>query len=109
MHQEHCRQWIRALRSGKYAQGRLMLITTEGKYCCLGVGCEEALKNGAEVNQTLMGDVYAYNSRTAYMPNTISKYYDIDEFFQKTLTDLNDIKLKTFNEIADFIEAELNR
>lgn len=38
-------EWIAALRSGKYKQGRMLLQSREGEFCCLGVACEvEALK-----------------------------------------------------------------
>lgn len=34
------RAWIKALRSGKYKQGRGMLRTRENTFCCLGVLCD---------------------------------------------------------------------
>ena len=40
------RAWVRALRSSKYKQGRGQLKTDDGKYCCLGVLCELAVKAG---------------------------------------------------------------
>jgi hypothetical protein len=33
-------QWVDALRSGNYPQGKFSLKTDSGKYCCLGVLCE---------------------------------------------------------------------
>lgn len=38
--------WLEALRSGEYAQGKHELQTTNGKFCCLGVLCEIAVKEG---------------------------------------------------------------
>lgn len=32
-------KWVAALRSGEYRQGKKMLKTPEGSYCCLGVYC----------------------------------------------------------------------
>jgi len=52
--------WIKALRSGKFRQGRGSLYK-DGKYCCLGVlariqGCStEALKDVADENQPPRG------------------------------------------------------
>ena len=43
------RLWIKALRSGKYKQGRGMLRRGRGEkvtYCCLGVLCEVAKSEG---------------------------------------------------------------
>ena len=37
------RKWVRALRSGKFKQGKGALLDTRGRvprYCCLGVLCE---------------------------------------------------------------------
>ena len=50
MKQEIKQQWITALRSGNYPQGRgyLRRIDDDGKegYCCLGVLCELAVNAG---------------------------------------------------------------
>lgn len=37
--------WVAALRSGEYAQG-FGALNKNGKYCCLGVLCELAVKEG---------------------------------------------------------------
>jgi hypothetical protein len=54
MNQEVKAQWVQALRSSEYEQGKgaLHIISGDGKhrYCCLGVLCELAVKAGvAEV------------------------------------------------------------
>jgi len=38
-------QWVAALRSGEYVKGRNHL-QKDGKFCCLGVLCELAVKAG---------------------------------------------------------------
>jgi hypothetical protein len=40
------RQWIDALRSGEYKQGKKKLRSTENQFCCLGVLCDLAAKQG---------------------------------------------------------------
>ena len=37
---EHRRQWVAALRSGRFQQGKGSLRPTADTYCCLGVACE---------------------------------------------------------------------
>jgi hypothetical protein len=33
-------KWVKALRSGKFKQGRVLLKNRNKEYCCLGVLCE---------------------------------------------------------------------
>lgn len=50
------RQWLAALRSGEYEQGREYLHFVEGGgefYCCLGVLCDLAVKDGVVAAKTL--------------------------------------------------------
>lgn len=37
MNEDVKRQWVEALESGEYKQGKGQLRTSAGKYCCLGV------------------------------------------------------------------------
>lgn len=60
---ENMAKWAEALESGEYEQGRnhLAIIgedTESGKtfYCCLGVACEVAIKNGVELSKTQRRD-----------------------------------------------------
>jgi len=38
------KKWIKALRSGKYKQGKMVLHSTDNKFCCLGVLCDLYVK-----------------------------------------------------------------
>lgn len=40
------RKWSKALRSGKYKQGKGRLKDSEGRFCCLGVACDLADPKG---------------------------------------------------------------
>lgn len=40
------RLWLEALRSGEYRQGREVLCTPDGEYCCYGVATELAVRAG---------------------------------------------------------------
>jgi len=43
---EHRTEWVAALRSGDYQQGQSALKTASGSFCCLGVACDLAAKQG---------------------------------------------------------------
>lgn len=45
MNEEIKAQWTAALRSGEYEQGREYL-SSDGKFCCLGVLCDLAVRAG---------------------------------------------------------------
>ena len=113
MNQEIKKQWITALRSGKFEQGRGHLHSN-GKYCCLGV-----LSKIVDPSEMHMGIHYL-------RPYVIDKcelrsndpYVKIDEATRerlrnkgvaalddKQLSTLNDSNF-TFQEIADLIEKD---
>lgn len=43
---EAIRKWVDMLRSGEFKQGENALRTTDNKFCCLGVLCELAAREG---------------------------------------------------------------
>ena len=103
MNVAHVRQWVAALRSGEYPQGRDGLRTEDG-YCCLGVVCELA---GMEA--VYHGDGrYAYDRCTGMLPRRAMEWLGIDtaspRIGSKTAITLNDDYLLSFPQIADLIE-----
>ena len=84
-------KWVKALRSGKYKQGRLGLYNSESRgYCCLGVL--------ASVVSGKRGSNGVYN--IGYDPyEKVGKSPD--------LVSLNDDKKQSFSEIADWIEQNI--
>jgi len=63
---KNVKEWIQALRSGTYRQGRNELLTNAGAYCCLGVlgklhGCKELEDRDVELTpetwEGLVGDL----------------------------------------------------
>jgi hypothetical protein len=117
--QEIMREWVTALRSGNYEQGRGRL-RTDNQYCCLGVLCDIAVRNGvipqgalpirsSDVEQV----IYSYGGFTNFMmpPSTVRVWADLPagqyiyagELSATKLAHLNDTGA-TFAEIADLIE-----
>jgi len=112
---DNCRQWIEALRSGKYRQIDGVLASENGSFCCLGVACE--IKNMARVIQDdgILGFKYLNNINDS-MPDF--NYFEFTYGFLPTtrlakglggielmLSELNDNFGFTFDKIADVIEA----
>ena len=101
------KRWIKALRSGKYAQTTKKLRDNQG-FCCLGVLCDLASKDGG--NQWVdQGGRYVYGTRIGALPDNIQNFIFTDDYTLKSidLIDLNDEKQYTFAEIANVIEKEL--
>jgi hypothetical protein len=114
LNRENIRLWVDALRSGEYEQGR-MVLASKGKYCCLGVACEVAIRNGVKM-KVHHGVVTHYDKHRADLPPAVvdwlglaahSPSVDIvvgDGMERQYLTELNDLVEMPFAEIADAIE-----
>jgi hypothetical protein len=118
------KQWVEALRSGEYKQGREYLRQGD-KFCCLGVLCDLYGKqhgvgwHGKTINYML--------DETSSLPESVEKWAGVAGYSPEVvmndktvaLATLNDgdagfchleieaIKPHTFLEIADIIEAQL--
>src|SRR4051812_23133617 len=111
------RQWVDALRSGEYVQGKGRLRTPDGRYCCLGVLCDLASKRGVGSWYESDIDEFVYRVRGthtdtilpaiiaswAQVPNEDPKIPSPGEEPPHTLSYLNDMG-STFAEIASHIE-----
>lgn len=101
------RKWVRALRSGEYAQGPGWLVKSSDngyEHCCLGVlACEMVPEF---VRQR--GDMYApgVDGKTNTLPDDLAILYGLDRATQDRLVRYNDGG-KDFPWIADWIEANL--
>jgi len=83
--------WVKALRSGKYQQGRYKLKDGNA-FCCLGVGFKICTGKNPRASDPSWPAAQALGLS--------------DITFQK-LIDMNDLQLKTFDEIADYIAQNL--
>jgi hypothetical protein len=75
-----------ALESGEYEQGRGRLHYLEDgkeKFCCLGVLCRVALKDGAEVSEESAPygavEIYKYDTRSTMPPRSVLDHFQITE------------------------------
>ncbi len=121
MNQEVKEKWIAALRSGKYEQGQTKLRTLEDTYCCLGVLCDLAIKEGV-IEDWKLDSVAALNASNVwhadgaheYLPVSVQKWAGInsenpvldDEESSFTLADEND-NGASFHTISNLIEEFL--
>src|SRR5687767_1246645 len=116
-------QWVTALRSGEYDQGKGQL-SASGTYCCLGVLCELAVKAGVtkrfspadaryptQLVSYGQGDGYD-DGTVSYLPTEVAEWaglHDTNPVFEAQgmtmwLSNLNDAG-SSFEEIADDIET----
>jgi len=111
---EHLKQWIEALRSGKYEQGMHKLRIGD-RYCCLGVACDiSGLGKWEMANIAIPQDMYVNTPhqyrvgdkmKLATLPIPVKDWIGIwDENAFELLVDAND-KGVSFNQIADIIES----
>lgn len=125
--------WTAALRSGEYSQAKGYLRSDEG-YCCLGVLCEVAVKNGVipkaerivrafdseptyiygddRAHLTLPSEVMEWAGLTEYNPLTdmdseVGRVSDESHPRKAPLSELNDSMGFDFEKIADVIDAQL--
>jgi hypothetical protein len=115
--------WVAALRSGEYKQGRMYLHSVDGEdhfFCCLGVLSDLAFKAGVTERTFRKGstDCYSYGTdaewNTSVLPPNVSRWAGLGTKCDLTvvpraagtLSQLNDYGVK-FEEIATIIEEEL--
>jgi hypothetical protein len=133
------RLWVDALRSGDYPQAHRTLyrhtspaggydaededLSSVG-YCCLGVLCDLAVKNGVDVKvRSAVTDTY-YDNMGAFPPGKVVEWAgladenplvtvirerpgeDTTYETESRLSDLNDEEKASFAEIADLIESQ---
>ncbi len=115
--EEFRKEWIAALRSGKYEQGRTRL-DYDGKYCCLGVACKLLADRGLLKRIDFTGSCgktgCGYGNGVpmlGVMPEAaveliglVNRFGDSAKDNGRSLTSLNDTGTP-FPEIADLLET----
>lgn len=101
------KEWLEALRSGKYQQGNQELRTVEGRFCCLGVLCDLYSRKFQ-----VPWDERKFQRELSYPPMEVRMWAGLEHedpmipSVNHSLSYLNDDG-KTFDEIAKYIEEEL--
>lgn len=112
--------WVKALRSGKYRQGKHTLgkpgrcAAHGAKFCCMGVLCELAVDAGIIERKVILTsqreEIYEYGGRSVFVPVEVEVWAGLQETnplaSQRTLAKHND-KGESFSSIAEIIDANL--
>ena len=109
---DNARAWVKALRSGEYGQCEAFLAY-DGRYCCLGVACELAVKAGVipePVEDESRGCLVYGGEDYEVLPQQVQEWLGLrtskgDFGDGDSLTQRNDDG-EDFQEIADLIEGE---
>jgi len=106
---EFATRWVAALRSGEYKQGNgtLRMLYDDGNhYCCLGV----AIKMNGVDDKNIFGGYPNIESNAeilAAVPLELLMGSTGDGSLGAECVDLNDIENKSFPEIADWLEQNV--
>jgi hypothetical protein len=112
---KNAKKWVKALRSGKYKQGRLHLtqiVKGEERHCCLGVACVLYAKEHPDFSVRVDHNKVMYDSHSYSLPSEVREWLGLKEVDgtylrgRGSLIGLNDASKRNYNYIADRIEAE---
>lgn len=117
MNKEIKDEWIAALRSGNYKQGRSFLRSGSNEYCCAGVLCDILIKRGdGEWKLDFESNNYKYDRSSFSLTHETLERVGIHNLVQDlmcktqegehSIYHMNDIMKLNFNQIADIIEKE---
>ena len=101
--------WVAALRSRKYKQGRFFLKNFDDEYCCLGVLCDIIDSSKWETTKEKNPAWTSSNGeklRTSFNNKDLEKI-GLTEKEQDMLISLNDDNEFSFSLIADYIEENI--
>jgi hypothetical protein len=105
---EFAKEWVKALRSGKYKQAKNVLYEADrNAFCCLGVACDIS---GLPPEKWHGNEYTVLPLEVQEKLNLSSKYgcfqEDTTSSRINSLVNLNDNLGYSFDQIADIIEAE---
>jgi hypothetical protein len=101
------KQWLEALRSGKYKQGRHALRRRDDTFCCLGVVCDLAAPEYWSWDPDIASDRFRHAGGNLGFPDDpMLARIGLTERAASELAWMND-RGATFAEIADYIQVNL--
>lgn len=121
VNKERVKLWVDALRSGKLKQatGQLgRIVNHKAEYCCLGVGCEVAKKNGLKLAKVKspsnspgspLSFCLYYGGSASTFPYVVTEWFGMKpdpvlDSHGLVCTRANDDLKFSFEKIADLIE-----
>lgn len=109
MNAEVKKQWVDALRSGKYKQGKGMLRSYDDKYCCLGVllDCDPSTTWSQRIPGVHFVACVDDCKSMFTLPEEYCERIDMKVGQPTNLSVMNDSGNYPFPKIADYIEKEL--
>lgn len=122
MKKDIAKLWTKALRSGKYKQGKFNLRNHNNSFCCLGVLCDLYNKeqkkkkkktlNVVKINNIVEGKCYKYGLSTSYLPVVVRKWAGMkttNGSFKAKNGKFNDVKNGEWYTLAGLNDGDFGR
>ncbi len=108
---ENAKQWVAALRSGEYKQGKGCLRDEDDCYCVLGVPCELYHRATGKLAPKLLvkSECYLYGTSGCRLPPKVRDWVGLescDGSYDTSVLSVDSDKGMSFPELADLIESE---
>jgi hypothetical protein len=99
-------KWLTALRGGEYEQGPGTLRRGD-EFCCLGVLCDLAAKEGVVTTRVGTSDWFSYgaNDDASYLPREVQDWADLPRNPHITKDGGERLSLAYFNDVGQSFDA----
>lgn len=102
-------EWVPALQSGKYQQGRAALRPENDAYCCLGVACDLLNDEAWSVRDTDLNTIWRLTDNPSSPLYSVAPSWKLPSgllpaLVQQVFVDMNDMHNFTFDDIAHVLE-----
>ena len=108
--EENIKNWIKALESGEYTQGKWALKDIFGTYCCLGLACEHVLglepKLSTPANRRFFFEEEQAGVLTRSQADQLGLNHSEGVYGESSLVSDNDDYNRSFKDIATIIRSQ---